>query len=121
LALAAFVFALAAFALAPAAFDLAVAASAGLLLSVGFALSAGLLLSAGFAWGRLSLRRCGRVRGSEPRTSGGRSSVIANHMIAQNLDWRPCPSAGKEERAPQAVGWGIRCPHRREDRPVCSN
>ncbi len=31
---------------------------------------------------RLSLRRCGRVRGSAPRTSEGRSSAIA-HMIAR--------------------------------------
>jgi hypothetical protein len=43
---------------------------------------------------RFSLRRCGRVRGSEPRTSGGRSSLIES-MIAHRRTVRVAPQAVK--------------------------
>jgi hypothetical protein len=37
---------------------------------------------------RRSLRRCGRVLGSDPRTLDGVSSVIAPDMIAHRAGWR---------------------------------
>ena len=63
---------------------------------------------------RLSLRRCGRVRGSPPRTSEWRSSLIDRDMIAHPgfrcavlhaaSPWAPTSSAREPEPISHAIG-----------------
>ena len=75
--------------------------------SVGFAAgSAGVAaVSAGRA--RLALRRCGRVLGSDPSTSGGRSSSIAGHIIAQPARMRLCTRSETTCRVPRIPKAGV--------------
>jgi hypothetical protein len=74
-------------------------AEAGAFFAGALVVSAGVPLFPSFAdaVARFSLRRCGRVRGSEPRTSGGRSSLIGSQMMAQIPD----PCGGARRRSPQ--------------------